>query len=306
MCGIVGRVNAAREQAIDRPALIEATRIIAHRGPDGEGFYVKDHVGFGHRRLSIVDLAGGAQPMTNEDRSVWVVFNGEIYNHAILRAELQAKGHTFVTRSDTEVLVHGWEEWGEALPTRLRGMFGFAVWDEKGQTLFLSRDRLGKKPVYWTRTSDGALVFGSEVKSLLAFPDVARALNADAVPLYLALRYVPGPQTMFKGIERLQPGHSLTFREGLHGLAEHRTRCARAILRDHGETRRGRRRQQVAHPHLAIRGVDVAVHATRKGDVPVELTRSEAHGGTELVGTGHDAGDLAIIRLARKRELAGV
>ena len=211
MCGIVGRVNAAG-RCVEREALTLATRVLAHRGPDGEGLHVEGPVGLGHRRLSIVDRLGGAQPMANEDGSIWVTFNGEIYNHRLLRAELESKGHVFATRSDTEVLVHGYEEWGEEIPSALRGMFAFAIWDARQQSLLLVRDRLGIKPVYWSRVGQD-LVFASEIKALFAFPDVVREHDLQALPSFLALRYIPGPRTAFKGIQRLQPGHLLTYRD---------------------------------------------------------------------------------------------
>lgn len=213
MCGIVGRVNEDRGQPVGADALEEAVKLLTHRGPDGEGIHRAPGVGLGHRRLAIVDLAGGAQPMANEDETVWVVFNGEIYDHCLLREELEGRGHRFATRSDTEVLVHGYEEWGEALPARLRGMFGFALWDARAHKLLLARDRLGIKPVYWA-LAGGDLVFASEVKALFAFPDVERAVNRARVPDYFALRYVPGPETLFQGIQRLQPGHLLVFQDG--------------------------------------------------------------------------------------------
>ncbi len=194
-------------------ALQEAVRLLAHRGPDGEGIHRAPGAGLGHRRLAIVDLAGGAQPMANEDQTVWVTYNGEIYDHRALRDELEALGHRFATRSDTEVLVHGYEEWGEELPSRLRGMFAFAVWDSRSRKLLLARDRLGIKPLYWTLAGRD-LAFASEVKALFAFPDVERELSAARVPDYFALRYVPGPQTLFKGIQRLQPAHALVFQDG--------------------------------------------------------------------------------------------
>ena len=213
MCGIAGRVNAEELKSVDCQRLRAATRMMNHRGPDGEGYFCEKNVGLGHRRLSIVDLAGGAQPLPNEDKTLWVTFNGEIYNHLALRAELEALGHEFRTRSDTEVLVHGYEAWGEGLPSRLRGMFAFAIWDGRAKRLFMARDRLGIKPVYWTRVGRD-LVFASEIKALFAFPDVTRSVDEARLPEYLALRYVPGPQTMFQSIERLQPGHTLSFAQG--------------------------------------------------------------------------------------------
>jgi asparagine synthase (glutamine-hydrolysing) len=186
---------------------------MVHRGPDGSGVWEGGRAALGHTRLSIIDLAGGAQPLAGCTQAVQITFNGEIYNHLSLRAELEACGHVFKTRSDTEVLAHGWEEWGERLPEKLRGMFAFAVWDARRQVAFLSRDRLGKKPLYYARAGRD-LVFASEIKALFASPGVARAMDASQLPAYLALRYVPGPATLFQGVVRLQPGHSLRFTDG--------------------------------------------------------------------------------------------
>lgn len=220
MCGILGRVNAEPERGVESESFALALDLMAHRGPDGEGVWSGGQAALGHRRLAIVDLKGGAQPMANEDRTVWVVLNGEIYNHLALRAQLEAKGHHFATRSDTEAIVHGYEEWGDEVATRLRGMFGFAVWDQRRRRLLLARDRLGIKPVYWALAGKD-LVFASEIKALLAFEGVPRELDASRLPDYLALRYVPGPGTLFRGIERLSPGHQLVFEEGRVRLAQY-------------------------------------------------------------------------------------
>jgi asparagine synthase (glutamine-hydrolysing) len=181
---------------------------IAHRGPDAEGFWDEPGVGLVHRRLSIIDLSGGGQPLANEDGTVWVAFNGEIYNFHELRDGLVARGHRFRTHSDTEVLVHLYEELGDALVERLRGMFAFALWDRKRGRLVLARDRLGIKPLYWYRDGE-KLVFGSELKALLAHPDVPRDLDPSALEDYLAFGVVPGPRSIFRGIEKLQPAHVL-------------------------------------------------------------------------------------------------
>ena len=215
MCGIVGFIHPSPDAPIDRRALKEALRLIAHRGPDGEGVFIGKGAALGHRRLSIVDLENGAQPMFNEDGAIAVAFNGEIYNHAALRAELRAHGHRFATRCDTEVIVHGYETWGQGVFTRLRGMFAIAIWDSRRRRLLLARDRVGIKPLYWTRDDrSGALLFASEIKSLFAFDSVPRRARIDALSAYLALRYVPGPTTLFEGIERLSPGHLLLFEDG--------------------------------------------------------------------------------------------
>jgi asparagine synthase (glutamine-hydrolysing) len=191
---------------------------IAHRGPDDHGYHLRPRVGLGHRRLSIVDLAGGRQPLANEDESVWIVFNGEIYNHLDLRRDLQARGHRFRTKSDTEAIVHAYEEWGAAgCARRLRGMFAFAVWDERTQALTLVRDRLGIKPLYWAQLGQD-LAFASEVKSLLAIPELDGRVDDLALSAYLSLRYVPAPQTLFRGVNKLTPATLLTWKSGLISL----------------------------------------------------------------------------------------
>ena len=208
MCGIAGRLwfDAGREPS--RELLVRMTDLVAHRGPDSAGYYFGRGIGLGHRRLSIIDLATGDQPLGNEDGSVQVVFNGEIYNFADVRAELEALGHRFRTHSDTEVIAHGFEEWGEACVERFRGMFAFAAWDERRRTLLLARDRLGVKPLYYAVASDG-IVFGSEIKSLLADPAVPPDWDPEALDAYLALGYVPAPRTIYRRVAKLEPGHTL-------------------------------------------------------------------------------------------------
>ncbi|MDY4166628.1 MAG: asparagine synthase (glutamine-hydrolyzing) [Fournierella sp.] len=212
MCGIVGftGMRAGRE------AILKAmTDAIAHRGPDGEGSYFGSGVALGHRRLSIIDLAGGAQPMFNEDKNLAVVFNGEIYNFMELRAKLVEAGHTFSTdHSDTEVLLHGYEEWGEGMLAQLRGMFSFAIWNEAEQTLFCARDHFGIKPFYYYLTDEGELLFGSEIKSFLAHPGFKKELNQSQLELYLSYQYSPGEDTFFKGVKKLLPAHSLLWKAG--------------------------------------------------------------------------------------------
>jgi asparagine synthase (glutamine-hydrolysing) len=212
MCGIAGRVNLSAP--VDRSQLFAMSDVLAHRGPDDHGYHLRPRVGLGHRRLSIVDLAGGRQPLANEDESVWVVFNGEIYNHLELRRELQSRGHRFRTHSDTEAIVHAYEEWGPAgCARRLRGMFAFAIWDERVQSLTLVRDRLGIKPLYWALLGKD-LVFASEVKALLTIPELDGRIDDEALAAYLALRYVPAPQTLFRGIRKLLPATLLTWKGG--------------------------------------------------------------------------------------------
>ena len=213
MCGIAGiqqRDGATRPDPSVLRAMCDA---IAHRGPDDAGYEHLGATSLGFRRLSIVDLTGGHQPMANEDRRVWVVMNGEIYNHRALRDELAAKGHTFRTGADTEVLVHGWEEWGEAMPERLLGMFAFAVLDTRDGTLFLGRDRFGQKPLYWAQTDD-AFVFASELRALRRHPGVSSRIDRRALRKYLAYEMVPGPLAILEGVRKLAPGHRLTVRGG--------------------------------------------------------------------------------------------
>ena len=190
------------------------TDAVTHRGPDASGYHFAPGVGLGHRRLSIIDLATGDQPLSNEDGTVWTVFNGEIYNFADVRAELVAAGHRFRTRTDTEIIVHGYEQWGERCVDRFRGMFAFAVWDAKARRLLLARDRLGVKPLYYAELPGGGLVFGSEIKSLLADPSVPRDWSPDALDSFLTLLYVPAPDTVYRGIQKLPPAHVLVAEHG--------------------------------------------------------------------------------------------
>ena len=213
MCGIAGKFNFDPHRGVDRERLTAMTSVIAHRGPDADGFYVADGIGLGHRRLSIIDLATGDQPLTNEERTIWVVFNGEIYNFADIRVELEAHGHRFRTHSDTEVIVHAYEQWGDAAVDRFRGMFAFALWDEPRRRLLLVRDRLGVKPLYYCTTPSG-ITFGSEIKSLLEDPDVPRDWAPEALDAYLTLQYVPSPQTIYRSIWKLPPGYLLVAERG--------------------------------------------------------------------------------------------
>ena len=207
ICGFTGMIDQ-REQVLDRMM----TRII-HRGPDGAGVYKDDRIIMGHRRLSIIDLEGGDQPMKNEDGSLIITFNGEIYNYRELREELLAAGHVFASQSDTEVLLHGYEEWQEALLDRLRGMFAFVIWDKNRKELFGARDMFGIKPFYYAET-EGQFLYGSEIKSMLEYPAYERQVNTEALEQYLSFEYSVLPETFFKGIFRLLPGHYLRWQEG--------------------------------------------------------------------------------------------
>ena len=209
MCGICGVYEYRTRRVVDRQILSDMLEVIRHRGPDDEGVYLDRHVAMGMRRLSIIDLAGGRQPITNEDGSVVVVFNGEIYNYLELRSGLRSRGHTFTTNSDTEVIVHLYEERGDDCVRDLRGMFAFAIWDARRQRLFLARDRLGIKPLYY-QEDRGSLRFGSEMKAILQHPGVDVRLDLEALSHYVSLKYVPAPHTMFAGIRALPPGHTLS------------------------------------------------------------------------------------------------
>lgn len=213
MCGICGKLNFDRQEPVDEGLLRRMTDLIHHRGPDGDGAYLSGPVGLGHRRLSIIDLNTGSQPMCNEDGTVWVVYNGEIYNFPELRRELLSRGHQFKSTTDTEVIIHLYEELGAESVARFRGMFAFALWDERKQLLLLARDRVGIKPLYYVNTGRG-LVFGSEIKSLLADPSVKRRINLRAVDRFLTYLYLPGDETMLEGIFKLEPGYFLTVRDG--------------------------------------------------------------------------------------------
>src|SRR3982751_559887 len=194
MCGIAGIVSSHLLD-VDAPSRALAMRdVLAHRGPDEAGLHCDAHAALAHRRLSIVDLSSGQQPLSNEDGSIWVIFNGEIYNHADIRRELEAHGHVYRTKSDTETLVHAYEQWGEACVDRLRGMFAFAIWDAPNRRLLLVRDRLGIKPLYWAMTAD-ALLFGSEIKTILASGLIEPRANEDVLPEVLSTRYTAGEDT---------------------------------------------------------------------------------------------------------------
>ena len=214
MCGIVGLFDTLSSRPMDRELLHAMNQSQFHRGPDEGGLHLEAGVGLGHRRLSIIDLSSGQQPLCNEDGSVVVVFNGEIYNFQELMPELIGLGHSFRTRSDTEVIVHAWEQWGEACVNRFRGMFAFALWDRNRQTLFLARDRLGVKPLYYALLPDGQFAFGSELKALLPHAQLARQIDPFAVEDYFAYGYVPEPRTIFAAAQKLPPGHTLTLRRG--------------------------------------------------------------------------------------------
>jgi asparagine synthase (glutamine-hydrolysing) len=213
MCGIAGMVSSDRTQHIEEAAVRQMCNAIVHRGPDDEGILAYRNTGLGMRRLSIIDLAGGHQPIFNEDRSIWIVFNGEIYNFPELRPELEAKGHRFATHSDTETIVHLYEEMGAECVQKLRGMFAFALWDERRQSLLIARDRLGKKPLHYA-LHRGVLYFASEIKAILAVAPELAEVDRGALMQYMYLGYIPDPATAYSGIRKLPPGHLLQFERG--------------------------------------------------------------------------------------------
>lgn len=211
MCGICGIMTFSPAAEIARDEVRRMNEAIFHRGPDEDGFYHGEQIGMAMRRLSIIDLSSGQQPISNEDGTIWIIFNGEIYNYLELRRELESRGHHFKTKSDTEAIVHAYEEFGVDCPAKLNGMFGFAIWDTRNRSLFLARDRLGKKPLYYYAGND-RLVFGSELKSLLQSQHVPRRVSPEALDLYLTYEYVPAPHTIFADIKKLPAGHSLLIR----------------------------------------------------------------------------------------------
>jgi len=214
MCGICGVALADRSADVPRETIERMNYVIHHRGPDDSGLYLRGPVAIGHRRLSIVDLSGGHQPMSNEDGTIWIAYNGEVYNHAEHRGPLQAKGHVFKTRSDTEAIIHLYEDRGARSPEALRGMFAYVIWDERKETLLLARDRSGIKPLFYAITPGGDLVFGSEIKAVLASGMIDAAMADDAVAEYFALGTLAGDRTLYRNVKKLLPGHTLEWRQG--------------------------------------------------------------------------------------------
>jgi asparagine synthase (glutamine-hydrolysing) len=212
MCGISGFLHFDRTKPVSLPALQRMSDALVHRGPDGRGLHTKGNIALAHQRLAIIDLSSGDQPMFNEDRSVAIVFNGEIYNYLELREELKSLGHRFITQSDTEVLIRAYEEWGTELHAKLNGMWAFAIWDERKNQLLLSRDRIGEKPLHYAQL-DGTFLFASELKSILAY-GFPREANLEVLEIYLALGYVPAPHSFVKDIHKLPPGHYVIVRDG--------------------------------------------------------------------------------------------
>jgi asparagine synthase (glutamine-hydrolysing) len=213
MCGIAGQFNFQRRESVERETIVRMAHSIAHRGPDDEGFFIAGPIGLGFRRLSIIDLAGGHQPMSDAEQTVWIIFNGEIYNYKELRAELQSKGHQFRTNCDTEVIIHGYKEWGIDVFNHLNGMFGLAIWDVRNQRLVVARDAMGIKLIYY-KIDNGRLTFGSEIRPVVAAEQCKPNVDPVALNLFLRFRYTPSPLTIFDGIRKLAPGTMLVLENG--------------------------------------------------------------------------------------------
>jgi asparagine synthase (glutamine-hydrolysing) len=218
MCGICGQFNFGSQAPVRRCDIETMTRSISHRGPDDEGYYIAGPLGFGFRRLSIIDLAGGHQPMSDQEESVWVVFNGEIYNFLELKRELEAYGHVFRTKSDTEVIVHGYKQWGDEVLNRLNGMFGLAIWDVRQRRLVLARDAFGIKLLYY-RIDGDSLYFGSEMRAIRATMPEGPEIDPTSLNLFLRYRYTPSPYTILKDVRKLAPGTKLVVQNGSHELS---------------------------------------------------------------------------------------
>jgi asparagine synthase (glutamine-hydrolysing) len=231
MCGICGVASSENLDPSGEAVLKSMCRTLYHRGPDDEGYYLGQSAMLGVRRLSIIDLVTGQQPISNEDHSIWVAFNGEIYNYRAIRTRLEAKGHVFVTQSDTEVIVHAYEEYGQSCLDHFNGMFAFAVWDANQRRLFLARDRLGIKPLYYWAGKD-QIIFGSELKAVIAHPRVTREIDPLALDHFLTLEYIPGPYTIFKDVHKLQPGHYLIFQDGALKIERYWDVASRALPQD--------------------------------------------------------------------------
>ena len=234
--------------------------ILAHRGPDEVGLHSDPYAVLAHRRLSIVDLSTGQQPLSNEDGTIWVVYNGEIYNHADVRRDLEKRGHRYRTKSDTETIVHAYEQWGDDCVHRFRGMFAFAVWDAPKRRLLLARDRLGVKPLYWARRGD-VLLFGSEIKAILASGLVDPQANVAAIPELLSTRYIAGADTLFRGVQKLLPGHLLVFERGDARIRQYLGRAA-------GSTRSGACRVAPERPTATRRRCRRSIQRASRGIRP--------------------------------------
>src|SRR5438445_7993448 len=261
MCGIVGIVRFNGD-VVDEARLKRMRDVLRHRGPDGEGLWIEGPVGLGHRRLAIVDVAGGHQPLANEDESVWIVYNGEIYNHAALRPGLEARGHRYRTRSDTETILHLYEEEGERCVERLQGMFAFGLWNRREGRLLLARDRLGIKPLYYACT-EHELLFASEIKPILSAGRIRPAFNDAILPEFLVTRFVSGEETFFRGVRKLLPGRTLSWSLA-DGLGTRRYWRLPMVVQEDGRTLN-------EHAHEVRARLEAVVQSHLMSDVPLGL-----------------------------------
>src|SRR6266446_6598515 len=302
MCGITGIVRNDRRD-VDQALLGRMCASIRHRGPDDDGFYVKGPVGLGMRRLAIIDLKSGQQPIHNQDRTAWIVFNGEIYNYRELRDGLEKLGHTFYTNSDTEAIIHAYDRYGADCPRYLRGMFAFAIWDERSQQLFLARDRVGKKPLLYAQVN-GQFVFGSEFSALLQHPDISRDIDADALHHYLSFMCVPAPLTAYKAIRKLEPGHSLRYRKGEIEIKRYwQPDFSKKI--NIGEEEAGRRAIEILRDAVKVRLMsEVPLGAFLSGGIDssavVALMREESSGPVKTFSIGFEEQDFSELHHARR------
>lgn len=261
MCGICGQFNL-NNTPVDQRLIKKMTRTLIHRGPDGEGFYFDRNIGLGHRRLSIIDLEKGRQPMTNEDDSIWIVFNGEIYNYIELKEELKTKGHQFTTKSDTEVIVHLYEELGEKCVEQLTGMFAFCIWDKKKNRIFLARDRLGMKPLYYF-SNHKTFIFASELKALLCYAEIDKTLDLSSLDYYLSFLHVLESHSIFKQIHKLLPGHYLVHDSKGYRIHQY---WDVPFFEDTGD-----RRSEKYYSECLKKELDQTVKITLRSDVPVGI-----------------------------------
>ncbi len=265
MCGICGILYEDKEKKVEKFALRQMCDSIVHRGPDDEGQVIFGPLGLGMRRLSIIDLTTGHQPLSNEDESIWIVFNGEIYNYRELRAELEKLGHRFRTMSDTESILHGYSAWGVSVLEKLNGMFGFAIWDVRKKKLLLARDRLGIKPLYYYRDEE-KLVFGSEIKAILKYPGVRRNIDVKALNNFLTFEYIPAPRSIFQDIRKLEPGHWLSWQDGKIDIQSYWTLVPHVTAYD--EVTAGERLTELLEDSVRLRLVsDVPLGAFLSGGI---------------------------------------
>ncbi|HEX2268674.1 MAG TPA: asparagine synthase (glutamine-hydrolyzing) [Pyrinomonadaceae bacterium] len=302
MCGIVGLVRNDGKP-VDEALLARMNEAIRHRGPDEDGFYVNGSVGLAMRRLAIIDLKGGQQPIHNQDRTAWIVFNGEIYNYLELREKLEKLGHTFYTNSDTEAIVHAYDQYGVDCPKHLRGMFAFAIWNERDRELFLARDRVGKKPLLYAQVN-GQLIFGSEFSALLLHPEISREIEPEALDYYLSFMCIPAPLTAYRAIRKLEPGHWLRWRKGEIEIQRYWQPDFTKKL-DIGEEEAGERTVEILREAVRVRLMsEVPLGAFLSGGIDssavVALMSQESSERVKTFSIGFDEQDFSELHHARR------